>query len=153
CRGPDVEANVQIASSTAADVGKSLSPQRYDSPGLGSGPHLDRGRAAIRGWNSELASEGRLAERDGEIVDHVVAIPLEAGILLDLDGDDQVSGRPAPEPDGTLPPESQVVIRGNSGWHLDIQGLFAPHPSFTTALWARLPGHRALAAAVRARCH
>ena len=84
------------------EAGQSLAAKCYDGSGLGAGRQVERRGSSLRRRHIELAAEGGLAEGDRQIIDHVVTVAFEAGVVLDLDAHKQVPLGTAAGADGAL---------------------------------------------------
>src|SRR5205807_1541601 len=73
-RRPDVQSHEQVPSATVADARQTLAPHGEDGSRLRPGPYFDTGGATLGSRDRKLGAESCLAERDGQIVNHVIAV-------------------------------------------------------------------------------
>src|SRR2546425_12895822 len=85
-------AHVEIAATPFPDARQPLATQTVHGTGLRAGCDF-QGRVPVRRRDPNLRAEGRLGERDREVVNQVVALALEPWILGDVEHSDQVAGR------------------------------------------------------------
>src|SRR2546428_1751022 len=151
-RRPDPHAHEQLAAATLAEPRQPLGAEPVHRPRLRARLHLEH-RLAIGSRNLELGTQRRLCEGDREIVHQVVAVPLEARILGDLERGDQVAWGAVAASGRTLPAHREVVMVGDTRWDVDLHRLLGPHPAVPLALGARVEDDRALPPANRAGGH
>src|SRR5207237_766545 len=100
-----------------------------------------------------LRAEGRLGERDREVVNQVVALALEPWILGDVEDGDQVAGRTVAGPGDAVSPHGEVVMVGDARGDVDLELLVGADASVALTLRTGLLDHRALPRAAGARRH
>src|SRR5256885_5707383 len=110
---PDMDAHVEIAATPFPDARQPLATQTVHRTGLRAGCDL-QGRVAVRRRDPNLRAEGRLGERDREVVNQVVALALEPWILGDVQHGDQVAGRTIAGPGDAVSPHGEVVGVGDA---------------------------------------
>ena len=135
---PDVHADVQVAVTALPEPRQALPLEPEHRSRLGAGRDDDE-RLVRRGGHPELEPERRLGERHRQVVNQVVALPLEALVVLDLEHDDQVAGRSAAHAGRTLPAQREVVVRRHAGRDLHRHRALGAHPAVAPADLARLP--------------
>jgi hypothetical protein len=107
--GPHPDPHQLIAPAPAVEPGEPLPPQPEDLSGLypGRDGHADR---SLHGGHLDLVPEGSLAEGDDKVVEEVISVPHEPGIVLDLQENDDVPSGSAPRSGISSPPEGQEVV-------------------------------------------
>src|SRR5262249_50612206 len=149
---PDVHADVQVAMAALAQARQALGAQPVGHAGLR--PRLDPQRAlAIRGRHVHLGAERGLRECDAEVVDQIVAVALEAGIVLDIEHGNEIAARAVAWAGHTLAAQREIVMIRDARRHVDLNRLLAPHAPIAAAALARIVDDRAFAGAGRARRH
>src|SRR5215217_328623 len=143
------DAHVLVSPLLAVQVGDAVGLQPEDLPGLGAGGdghlHLPVERGDI-----DFRAQRRVGEGDGHLAEDLVLLALEERVLLDDDGDVEVSRRTAPvsrlaharQPH----PRAVVHARGDG----DLDDLFRGRLPGALAARAGVRHHRARAAAVPA---
>src|SRR6266513_489669 len=94
-RGPDVDPHVHVAVATFAQTRQALVADPVRHAGLGTGLETQR-RLPVRRRHRDVCAQRGLRERDAEIVDQIVAVTLEARIVLDVEHGDEIAARAIP---------------------------------------------------------
>src|SRR6185503_3889636 len=151
-RGPDVDPHVQIAVPALAQPRQPFGadPVRHARLRAGLDPQH---RLAERRRHLHLGAERGLRERDPEVVDQIVAVTLEARVVLDVEHRDQVAARPVARARDALAAQRQIVMIGDAGRDVDLNRLLALHAPVAPAHVARAVHHGAFTDARRTGRH
>src|SRR3989441_7965879 len=123
---------MQITVPTLAEARQAFGAQAVGHAGLRPGLDAQR-RLAERRGHLDLRAQRRLRERDAEVVDEVVAMALEARILLDVEHRDEIAARAVARAGNSLPSQRQIVVIGDAGGHVDLNRLLTLHAPLAAA--------------------
>src|SRR5881394_3636141 len=135
-RRPDVHAHVQVAMPALAEARQSLGAEAIGHARLRAGLDAQRTLAIGRG-HLHVGAERSLCECDAEIVDQIVAVALEARVVLDVEDRDEVATRAVARTGDALPSQRQVVMIGDASRHVDLNRLLALHAAVPATAVAR----------------
>src|SRR6266540_6054090 len=150
-RDLDVDADEQVAASTAAQRGHALALDPLDAARLRAGRHDDLLLVAIERPDREAGAERGLGEADRAHVHEVVAVAVEHGVRSDRDVDVQVTRNTAPRRGGTALGQAESLPAVDPRGHLDVDAPGGVHATFAPAVAARREDLAAGGAARRAR--
>src|SRR6266568_6984800 len=92
CRSYYFDNNVLVATSSAVDDRNAKIFQTEAAARLGAGRDTQNAGFTIDSWHFDLGAKGSLGEADRQLVDDVVGLPFEEGVLLDGQDNVQVAG-------------------------------------------------------------
>src|SRR6267154_2094716 len=132
---PHVHAHVEIAAPALAHARQPLAAQPVHGAGLRAGLQFER-RRAVRSGHAQLRAQRRLREGQRQVVDEIVTLTLEAGVLGDVEHGDQVARRTVARPRGAGPAHREVVMIGDARGDVDLHQLLGANPAVPLALRA-----------------
>ena len=116
----DNDADVQVATSAAPELGDALIPHAENLVGLGTCRDFQEG-LAIKGGNAQFGPQRRLRKTDGDLTEEIGVLTLKDGVVLHPQGDIEVSGRTTLRAVFALARELDARAGVHSGGDVDAQ--------------------------------
>src|SRR6266542_766075 len=152
-RDAHVDANVEVAAhAQPAEMRNASAAQSDLSAGLGAGFDVDR-LLAVGGGHGHARPEGRVCQRDLEVVVQLGALPAQGRMGLHVDDHVQVPARAPPRTRLALPGETDLVAVVDAGRHRHVDALRSADAPLAAAVRARLRDDLALPPALRTARH